>query len=195
MPRFLIKEQRIFLLKQWWLSGKSLHTVNVAFRDVFPNSEIPARQTIYRLVKKFEETGSVKDAPRSDRLTSVTAEENVQLVSQNFLLNPQTSQRYAARELEISRSTLQRIMKDLNLKPYKPRLLQALNEATFQTNDRVNRHNCVYWSDSNPHFILEHELNVPRVIVWGGIWSNGVVGPFFFRRECYIRELSTDVKE
>lgn len=144
---FILFSFRIFLLKQWWLSGKSLHTVNVAFRDEFPNSEIPARQTIYRLVKTFEVTGSVEDA---------------------------------ARELEISRSTLQRIMKDLNLKPYKPRLLQALNEATFQTNGRIDRHNCVYWSDSNPHFILEHELNVPRVIVWGGIWSNGVVGPFFF---------------
>ncbi|CAF4230737.1 unnamed protein product, partial [Rotaria sordida] len=103
-------------------------------------------------------------------------------------------------------------MKELNLKPYKPRLLQALNEddpdrrlefsqwvldsiredpiildrilwtdeAIFQTNGRVNRHNCVYWSDTNPHFIIEQELNVPRVIVWGGIWSNGVVGPFFF---------------
>ena len=115
-------------------------------------------------------------------------------------------------KLNISRSSLQRMMKDLGLKPYRPRLLQALNEddpdrrlefcewlldstrqdstlldrilwtdeAIFQTNGRVNRHNCVYWSDTNPHFIIEQELNVPRVIVWGGIWSNGVVGPFFF---------------
>ncbi|CAF3664629.1 unnamed protein product [Rotaria sordida] len=104
-------------------------------------------------------------------------------------------------------------MKDLNLKPYKPRLLQALNEdnpdrrlefcewildstqddqtlldqilwtdeATFRTNDRVNRHNCVYWSDTNLYFIIEQELNVPQVIVWEGIWSNGVIGPFFFK--------------
>ena len=102
-------------------------------------------------------------------------------------------------------------MRDLNLKPYTPRLLQALHEddpdrrlefcewmldsteddsirldrilrtdeATFQTNGRVNRHNCVYWSDTNPHFI-EQELNVPRVIIWRGIWSNSDIGPFFF---------------
>jgi hypothetical protein len=31
-----------------------------------------------------------------------------------------------------------------------------------------------------PHFIIERELNVPRVVVWGGIRSNGVVGLFFF---------------
>jgi len=123
----------------------------------------------------------------------------MQLVSQTFLLNPQTSQRRAARDLDISRSTLQHIMKDLNLKPYKPKLLQALNEddpdrrmefcewildtieedptlldrilwtdeAIFQTNGRVNRHNCVYWSDTNPHFVIEQELNTSRVIVCG----------------------------
>jgi hypothetical protein len=54
------------------------------------------------------------------------------------------------------------------------------DEAMFQVNGRINRHNCVYWSDTNLHLIIEQELNVPQVIVWGGIWSNGVVGPYFF---------------
>lgn len=212
MPRLLTKEQRIFLLKQWWKSGGATQTINEAFQHEFPNEEVPARQTIYRLAKKFDETGSVKDAPRSGRPKSINTDENMQLVSQSFLRNPQTSQRRAARELDISRSTLRRIMTALNLKPYKPKLLQALNEddpdrrlefcewildsieedptlldrilwtdeATFQTNGRVNRHNCVYWSDTNPHVIIEQELNVPRVVVWGGIWSNGIVGPYFF---------------
>ncbi|CAF4883897.1 unnamed protein product [Rotaria sp. Silwood1] len=35
-------------------------------------------------------------------------------------------------------------------------------------------------SDTNPHRIIEQELNVPRVTIWGGIWSNGVVGSYFF---------------
>jgi hypothetical protein len=48
-------------------------------------------------------------------------------------------------------------MKDLNLKPYKPRLLQALNE------DDPDRR--LEWSDTNPHFIIEQELHVPQVIV------------------------------
>ena len=161
----------------------------------------------------FDETGSVEDAPRSGRPASTNTEEDAQLVSQHFLLNPQTSQRHAFRELNISCSTLQRIMTDLGLKPYRPRLLQALNEddpdrrlefcewilnsirqdptlldrifwtdeATFQTNGRFNGHNCVYLSDINPHLIIEQELNVPRVTVWGGIWSNGVVGPVLLK--------------
>ena len=129
MPR-LTKEQRILLLKQWWISGGTTQAINEAFQREFPDDEIPARQTVYRLAKKFDETGSVEDAPGRGRrrLKSVNTDENMQLVSQNYRLNPQTSQRQAARELDISRSTLQRIMKDLNLKSYKPKLLQALNE-------------------------------------------------------------------
>ncbi|CAF0981669.1 unnamed protein product [Rotaria sp. Silwood1] len=229
MPRFLTKEQRIFILKQWWMSGRTLHIVNSAFKHEFPDDKIPARQTIYRLAKKFDETGSVEDAPRSGRPTSINTEENIELTSESFLLNPKTSQRRAVRDLHISRSSLQRIMKDLNLKPYKPRLLQSLNEddpdrrlefcewildstekdptlldqiwwtdeAIFKINGRINGHNCVYWSDANPHFIIEQELNVPQVIVWGGIWSNGVVGPFFFEdnvtSETYLHMLKDNI--
>jgi transposase len=208
----MTKEQRIFVLKHWWISGKTLRRVNTAFRNEFPHDKIPSRQAIYQLAKKFDETGSVDDAPRSGRPTTFNTEENLELVSKTFSQSPRTSQRHASYELNISRSSLQRLMRDLNLKPYKPRLLQALNEddpdrrvefcewildsiqedstlldrilwtdeACFQINDRVTRHNCVYWTDTNPHLIIEQEMHVPKVVVWGGIWSTGVVGPVFF---------------
>lgn len=54
------------------------------------------------------------------------------------------------------------------------------DEASFKLNGCVNRHNCVYWSDTNPHELLEQELNVPGVNVWAGVWSGGIVGPYFF---------------
>lgn len=71
------------------------------------------------------------------------------------------------------------------------------DEAIFQINGRVNRHNCVYWSDINSHVIIEQELNVPRVVVWGGIWSNGVVGPYFFEgnltSESYLQMVKNNI--
>ena len=142
----------------------------------------------------------------------------MELVSQAFRLNPsQPSPRRAARELGISRSTLQRRMKDLGLKPYKPKLLlQAFNEddpdrrlefcewildstekdqktlldrilwtdeATFQTtNGRVNRHNCVFVGVTPIHTPCDR-TRAPCPTnnrEGGGVWSNGVVGPFFF---------------
>ena len=107
--------------------------------------------------------------------TTVKTEENTQVVFETFRRNPQTSQRRASGDLDNSRTSLQSLMQNLNLKPYKPRLLRVLNEddpdrrlefcewildspdedptlldrslwtdeATFQTNDHVNRHNCV----------------------------------------------------
>ncbi|CAM4832715.1 unnamed protein product [Rotaria magnacalcarata] len=41
--------------RHWWMSGKSLHAVNTAFKHEFPDDAVPARQTIYRLSSKFEE--------------------------------------------------------------------------------------------------------------------------------------------
>lgn len=54
------------------------------------------------------------------------------------------------------------------------------DEATIKLNGRVNRHNCVYWSDSNPHITIDEELNLADVMVWAGIWSGRIVGPYFF---------------
>ena len=126
--------------------------------------------------------------------------------------SPRKFQRRASAELGISRSSLQRIMSDIGLRPYRPQALQALNEdggdrrlqfcesfmayggkfpdflnhiiwsdeACFKLNGRVNRHNCVYWSDSNPREILQQELNSPGATVWASLCSSGLIGPFFF---------------
>ncbi|CAF3633529.1 unnamed protein product, partial [Rotaria sp. Silwood1] len=80
---------------------------------------IPRRQTIYKITKKFDETGSVDDAPRSGRPTTAKTGEKIQLVSEAVVLNPQTSQRRASSELQILRTSLRRIMKYLKLKSYK----------------------------------------------------------------------------
>jgi transposase len=53
------------------------------------------------------------------------------------------------------------------------------DEAMFKLNGHVNRHNCVYWDSDNPHIIMEKEVNAPGVMVWAGIWSEGIIGPFF----------------
>jgi hypothetical protein len=35
------------------------------------------------------------------------------------------------------------------------------DEALFKLNGQINIHNSVYWSDSNPHEVIQEELNVP----------------------------------
>jgi hypothetical protein len=121
------------------------------------------------------------------------------------------------------------MMKELGLKPYRPRLLHALNdddpdrrcefagfflslvaddsslleqiiwtdESSFKLNGHVSQHNCVYYATENPHIVIAQEMNVPGVIVWAGIWSGGIIGPFFFRdtvtAQSYLEKLNDEI--
>jgi hypothetical protein len=61
-----------------------------------------------------------------------------------------------------------------------PQQILWTDEASFKLNGQINRHNSVYWSDSDPHEFIQEELNVTGLTVWVGIWSGGIVGPYFF---------------
>lgn len=71
------------------------------------------------------------------------------------------------------------------------------DEAMFKLNGHVNKHNAVYWSDTNPHLTISNELNSPGVLVWGGISAHGLIGPFFFEGNItgvsYLNMLQNDV--
>jgi hypothetical protein len=54
------------------------------------------------------------------------------------------------------------------------------DEASFLLNGNVNRHNCRYWSDTNPHWKREaHTQHPQKVNVWSGLIGSNVIGPFF----------------
>jgi hypothetical protein len=53
--------------------------------DTLPSS----REAIYRMHDKFDETGSICNAPKIGRPVSVTIQENEMLVSQAFTKSPQ----------------------------------------------------------------------------------------------------------
>jgi hypothetical protein len=172
----------------------------------------PSRQTVTDVNRRFNETGSVADLPRSGRPRSSTGEENREKVEAKFTASPGTSIRKAAMQLGISRMGVQRILKEIGVRPFRPTLVQGLleddydrrtefcetwlekldenpelenlvlwsDESVFKMNGHVNRHNCVYWSSENPKIKIETEMNAPGVCCWAGIWTYGVIGPFFF---------------
>lgn len=54
------------------------------------------------------------------------------------------------------------------------------DESTFYLNGEVNRHNCRYWSEANPHLFMETHTQRPQKLnVWAGILGDHIVGPFF----------------
>lgn len=54
------------------------------------------------------------------------------------------------------------------------------DEAHFDLSGFVNKQNSRYWGEEQPFLIHERPLHPRRVTVWCGIWSRGVVGPYFF---------------
>ena len=57
------------------------------------------------------------------------------------------------------------------------------DEAHFQLNGIVNRQNTRLWGTTNPRIIPERQLHLLKVIVWCGITSTRVIGPYFFEDE------------
>lgn len=54
------------------------------------------------------------------------------------------------------------------------------DECSFFLNGTVNRHNCRYWSDENPHLFHEvHTQHPEKLNVWVGIYGDCLIGPFF----------------
>lgn len=72
------------------------------------------------------------------------------------------------------------------------------DECTFFLNGEVNRHNCRYWSDTNPHLFRETRTQYPQKLnVWAGILGDHIVGPFFIdgnlNGNIYLELLETTV--
>jgi hypothetical protein len=54
----LTREQRIFAVKHNFCN-ESYALCQEAFKQAFPNDTVPNKTTIYRIITKFEDTGSV----------------------------------------------------------------------------------------------------------------------------------------
>ena len=61
-------QERVYLVEHVFLAGdKFTENVKRKFREHFPNSVRPHRDTVKDLITKFRETESVHDAPNSGR--------------------------------------------------------------------------------------------------------------------------------
>ena len=59
----------------------------------------------------------------------------------------------------------------------------AADEANFHLCDNVNSQNFRYCATENLRDIHQNPLHSEKVIVWCGVASFGVIGPYFFEHE------------
>lgn len=57
------------------------------------------------------------------------------------------------------------------------------DEAHFHLSGYVNKQNCRIWGDENPHVYHEQPLHALKTIVWCGLGSEGIIGPYFSENE------------
>ena len=57
------------------------------------------------------------------------------------------------------------------------------DEANFHICGNVSSQNCRYWANKNPCDIHQKPLLSEKFIVWCGVASFGVIGPYFFEDE------------
>lgn len=84
--------------------------------------------------------------------------------------------------------------------PYFGRHVLFTDEATFSSNGTVSSQNCRWWSNENPHFVIEcRDQYSFKTNVWCGIIDNRILGPFFFRGNLnaamYLNFLQTVVSD
>lgn len=182
------------------------------FNNSHPDREPISKSTVSKTLQRFHETRGVKDRPKSGRPVSVTSEENRLNVVLDVVENPKNSTEQLALNHDMSRYSIQKILKREKFHPYKIHLLQELceddfdrriefcevimdrlnqnpnfvknilfsDESTFCLNGHVNRHNCRYWSDQNPHWMEQiHTQRPQKINVWCGIIGEHVIGPYF----------------
>lgn len=82
---------------------------------------------MYRTIKRYNETGNVKDRPRSGRPKTATTKEIVNKVRDRIKQNPRLSATQLAKDMNVSQESMQRILKNnLGLKSHKQQKFQVL---------------------------------------------------------------------
>lgn len=205
-------EERSFCVREYYRNNNSGTIVRRNFRQHFGLHDLqqcPSLVLIRQWVRKFEETGSTLNKRVPGRRRSARSAENIERVRVSVRQQPMLSSRKRAAALNVSRSSVLRMLnKDLHLNPFKIQLVQELkptdpadrlffaneimdrfpeadnilfsDEAHFHLNGHVNKQNCRYWSRENPKQKHQRPLHSPKVTVWAAMSASGIIGPFFF---------------
>ena len=190
-------EQRSKIVK-FYLETKSLVQTQREYRKHFGVKEAPSVTSIKKIVQKFEVHGTChnRNKGNSGRRVSARTELNIDTVRESTVRSPKKSIRRRSSELGLTKSTVQRILKqDLNLYPYKLEIKQTLTdrdkEQRFQMctwfNEMMeNDEHWVgkIWFSDEAHFHLDGSVNRRNCRIWGTEPPNVVTTKSLHSRKC-----------
>jgi len=114
-----------FIVEQNLKNNENLAATLRKIYTKYGRNSVLTSSTVKRLIEKFREVGSVGDAKHTGRPKTSCSNVNVEAVRESVAENPQTPIRRRGQELQIKRSSLQRVLiKDMCLHAYKIQLVQ-----------------------------------------------------------------------
>lgn len=163
--------------------------------------------SITRMIDKFERTGSLHDEKHGRNSQTDERKETVENIVEDS--HAMLSVRRVSQESGIPSTSVFRIMKQaLNLKPYRFKMLQSLedqdydqrrafgnwfyqnsgriknvlwsDEAYLHLNGDISRYHCRIWSQNNPREFITKPLHPQKICIWIGFTSTFSIKPFFF---------------
>jgi len=107
------------MMRGWGGVRRSFMQVKDLFNETFRNGLIPiSKLTVKRTIKRFENTGSVKER-RTGRPITATIEEKSLYILQSIVEDPHCTLRKVAQEHGISMKSVHRILKKNKFHPFK----------------------------------------------------------------------------
>ena len=130
--------ERVAIVEAYINTGSIKETREI-FGNKFSGKGLPAKRSIQALVKKWRATGSVANAPKR-RPPSVRKPEVTDDIRRRIMQSPKKSTRKLSQQPHVRRTTCRRVLKSLDLTPYRVTVVEQLQEA-----DVVKRVNYCMW--------------------------------------------------
>ena len=218
MPSWTL-EQKIWTVETYIKTNK-IKQLQRDFMLKFQSEKPPPDRQIYDWVRKFRTYGTVENLCKKSTTRDshsgrkrIRDEAIIERVRQDVESSPKRSTRKRCQSLDLSRTTLRRILRhDLGVFPYHIQTCQKLtaddrrrrqkmcrhlsdkiedtpsflpllitsDEAHFHLDGQVNSKNNIFWGEKPPLEVAQKPLHSAKVTAWCGIWSKGLIGPYFF---------------
>lgn len=124
------QEELIYMIYSLGEAERNSLLASRMYAQRFPERRHPNAAAFANLKERFERTGCV-GYEKKERTRSVTHEENQVLVAAAVVQDPHLSSREMSRELEISQTSVSRILRKNKFHPYHVQLVQELDHADF----------------------------------------------------------------